>query len=81
MASEAEACSSELTTDKNSDIEETKETKTNCQLIQREHFIWPGVHVDGCTGCSDIPGPPVIPGQSPNCSLRRTYEQCTQNHV
>ena len=45
--------------------------------IQREHFVWPGGDVDRCC---DIPGPPVIPGQSPNCSLRRTYEQCTQNH-
>ena len=55
-----------------------KRDKANCQLIQREHFVWPGVDVDRC---SVIPGPPVITGQSPNCLLRRTYEQCTQNHV
>ena len=33
--------------------------------IQLEHFVWPGVDVDRC---SDIPGPPVIAGQSPHCS-------------
>ena len=45
--------------------------QNNCQLIQRESFFWPGVDVD--LWCSHIRGPPVIPGQSPNCSLRRTY--------
>ncbi len=80
MASEAEACSSALPTDKNSDIEETnlRDNLTNCQLIQREHFVWPGVDVDRC---SYIPGTPVNPGQSTNFSLRRTCEQYTHNHV
>ena len=68
MASQADACSSALANVKNSD---------GHLQIQLEHFVWSGGDVNHC---SDIPGPPVVPGKHPNFSFWGTKEQHTQNH-